>query len=500
MSTESTTPAVMEISASERSTAKINDFSDRLPPMLVKELRQGLRARTFVGVFLGLQLFLGIVMLFATAASGMATAGDAVSRIIFLFFSLAVLVVQPLRAMNSLHAEIKSTTIDMMVLTRLNARRIVAGKWASIVGQTLLLFISILPYLILRYFFGGMNLFGEMLALASIFIASACLTAFNVGRSSNSAIIVRGILPLVAAVYMAVFTVVMMDDFDDFLEFFAFKDAETVGIFLACLLGSVYLAWTTFGLGVTAIAPAAENHSSLNRVITLATMLLSGVILFFTTSDEEVIPLVMGIVAIPGVILGLTESNFLLSRVTQPFIRRGAAGKLCGLFLYPCWVSGVHFAALLTAISLGVMAIFTWLRTNYLGEDEFTVMSSIAGSLLLPGLIIHLFEKKISNRLGIYIATLIASYCLMLSLIAVAESTNAEPMVWIFAWLPPVQLYMADESSFNGGAVMITSLITTFGYLGVLLIKAWSGYGAVRAAEKEAEEWDRATHDTASGS
>ncbi len=34
---------------------RLADFSDRLSPMLVKELRQGLRAKTFVIVFLLLQ-------------------------------------------------------------------------------------------------------------------------------------------------------------------------------------------------------------------------------------------------------------------------------------------------------------------------------------------------------------------------------------------------------------------------------------------------------------
>ena len=68
------------------------------------------------------QPILGLVMLLATTASGLDGAGLVVSRIIFLFFSLAVLVVQPLRGMNALYGEIKSSTIDMMVLTRLSAR------------------------------------------------------------------------------------------------------------------------------------------------------------------------------------------------------------------------------------------------------------------------------------------------------------------------------------------------------------------------------------------
>jgi hypothetical protein len=452
-------------------------------------LRQGLRAKTFVGVFLGLQLFLGIVMLFATTASGLDGAGEAVSRIIFLFFSLAVLIVQPLRAINALHSEIKSTTLDMMVLTRLNARRIVAGKWASIVGQTLLLFVSIVPYLILRYFFGGMNLFTELLALGSIFVFSACLTAFNVGLSSNAAIIVRGIVPLIIAVIIFSFLMAMVAEFDDFLELFTLADQETMAVYWGLMIGSVYLAWITFGLGVSAIAPAAENHSSLNRVVTLAMMAVAGVILYLANADAEVIPFIIGAVAFPGLLASITEPNHLLPRVTLPFVRRGFIGKFCGMFLYPCWSAGVHFSALLSVLILAVGGIMAMTATtSRFGEEEFTVLCSLIGAALFPALFLAFFQKRIQNRLGLYLAILIASFGLMLALVAVAESTNADASMWLFVWLPPVHLYLIDNSGTSDTAVLLTSMLFTCLYLGILLIHAWSQYKIVRQAEQDAAE------------
>jgi len=488
MSQETTIPAI-EMSAADLSTEKLNDFSDRLPPMLVKELRQGLRAKTFVGVFLGLQLFLGIVMLFATTASGLDGAGEAVSRIIFLFFSLAVLVVQPLRAINALHSEIKSTTLDMMVLTRLNARRIVAGKWASIVGQTLLLFVSIVPYLILRYFFGGMNLFAELLALGSICAFSACLTAFNIGLSSNAAIIVRGIVPMIVAVILFSFLMAMLTEFDDFLEFFSLADPDAMALYWGLFIGSIYLAWITFGLGVSAIAPAAENHSSLNRLITLVMMAIAAVIMHLAHADEVIIPFIIGAVAFPGLLASLTEPNQLLPRVTLPFIRRGIIGKLCGVFLYPCWFSGVCFSALLCVFLLALGGVFTAYMPMYrFGEEEFTVLCSLTGSALFPALFLAFFQKRIQNRLGIYLAILIASFALMLALMAVAESTNADASMWLFVWLPPAQLYLIDNAGTSDTAVLIASIVFTGLYLGILLIHAWSNYKQIRQVEQEAEE------------
>lgn len=487
MSEETITPMIA-LTDAERSTEKLNDFSDRLPPMLVKELRQGLRAKTFVGVFLGLQLFLGIVMLFATSASGLNGAGEVVSGIIFLFFSLAVLVVQPLRAINALHTEIKSTTLDMMVLTRLNARRIVAGKWASIVGQTLLLFVSIVPYLILRYFFGGMNLFAELLALGSICLFSACLTAFNVGLSSNAAIIVRGIVPLIIAVFIFGFLMAMVSEFDDFLEFFTLADPDAMAIYAGLVIASIYFAWVIFSLGVSAIAPAAENHSTLNRIIALVMMAIAALILHLANADVEVIPFMIGAVAFPALLSSLTEPNFLLPRVTLPFVRRGAIGKFCGLFLYPCWTSGIHFSALLSVVVLAVGGIVAMSASGYrYGEEEFGILCSLTGSALFPAVMLAFFQKKIQNRLGFYLAILIASFALTLALVAVADSTNADGAIWLFAWLPPVHLYLIDQAG-SGTAALMTTMIVTSLYLGILLIHAWYHYKIIRKAEQEAAE------------
>ncbi len=136
---------------------RVNDFSDKLSPMLVKELRQGFRTNTFVVLFLVLQGLLALVLLIAgpIAASNdglSGAAGGVVSKIVFCIYGLGILVVQPLRGISAVATEIKQNTIDLMVLTRLSAWRIVWGKWCSIMSQSILIVLSILPYLIFRLF------------------------------------------------------------------------------------------------------------------------------------------------------------------------------------------------------------------------------------------------------------------------------------------------------------------------------------------------------------
>jgi hypothetical protein len=111
----------------------------------------------------------------------------------------------------------------------------------------------------------------------------------------------------------------------------------------------------------------------------------------------------------------------------------------------------------------------------------------LLGSALFPALFLAWFQKRVKNRIGLYFAILIGSYSLMLALIAVAESTNVDEAMWLFCWLPPVHLYMVDDSSFQEEIVMITSLIFTSLYLGALLFHGWANYKTIRDAEDEAE-------------
>lgn len=467
-------------------TASLSDFSDRLPPMLVKELRQGMRARTFVAVFLGLQCFLGIVMLFATSASSLGGTGMMISRIIFLFFALAVLVVQPLRAMNSLHAEIKSTTIDMMVLTRLTARRIVSGKWASIVAQTILLFISIIPYLILRYFFGGMDLLAELLALTSIAIISAILTAINMGLSANSSLLVRGFLPLAIAFVMFSLTMTMLGGFEEMILFFNLDTRQNQWIYLCSLLGSLYFAWNAFHMGIMSLAPLSENHSSLNRLICLVSFLLMSLLLYLSGADATVVPFLLGMIVFPCVLLSLTEKDALMPRVVYPFVKRGWLARLIGSFLYPCWTSGIYFTCLMVIFLLisGIRANQFWPGGSFDLESSI-YLSSFVGSVLFPACLLALCHKRISNRLGFYMAILISSFVFMLVIVTITNSTDMEQGLWLFCWLPPVYLYMANQSKFDDHVVFLICQGFTALYLLALLVHAWLHRKTIRCAIDE---------------
>ncbi len=485
----------------------LDEFSDRISPMLVKELRQGLRAKTFVIVFLALQAMLAVVLLAAIGASSSEDAGRSVSTIIFLFFSLAVVIVQPLRGIGALHNEIKGNTIDLMVLTRLGAWRIVLGKWVSIVSQSALLLTAIAPYLILRYFFGRMNLFAELNLLLLIFLASALFTAITVGLSAIPSILIRGLLPLVMALYIGAGIFAASDDyFGDLIEFCALQEDGSGWALLAGLVTAAYFGWSSLALGASMIAPMAENHSTVRRLLTLAVVAGFAVIATVANFDREAIGPVLLLFCAPAIAIAVTEPLQLLPPICRPFLRFGAAGKLAGRFLYPGWPSGILFSGLL--IALGVGAVLLHLRAGggpgWAFDDKFVIlMLGALGTLLLPGLLIRLMPRRIPRTFSLFLlfAGILIGTAIGLSI--VAEEVENDSFMWAFAWIPPVQFNLMDliyrdyYDSVAPGAtgppgspdyqpLVLTGIATcSIYYLGMLLF-ALRNFRSIREVEEEA--------------
>lgn len=456
--------------------------------MLVKELRQGLRTRSFIGVFLALQIILGVILLSASAAATSDHAGSTISNIIFIFFSIAVLVVQPMRGITSLSSEIKGNTIDMMVLTRLSAWRIVTGKWSAIVSQSALILITIIPYLILRYFFGGMNLLGEIVLLALIFITSAALTAITVGLSASGSVILRSVIPMFALpVGSYILLMMMMFGFNrggnSFADFCALDTTESrigVSVYIASCF---YFGFFFLAAGTSLIAPYAENHSTLRRLIALGVTSVTVALCSVYATDPDVLPFFLAMVLAPIFALSLTEFGTLVPPTYLKFSRFGILGKLGGFFLFPGWSSGVFFCTLLTLVA--AVPFFTVGSSyGYGGPDHIIIALGCLGTLLFPALIINLFKMHGPARVSNYMLLGAGSCILALVLLGVAESMSNPGFLWLFVWIPPVALAMLetriDDEDVFAALIIVDVLIFT-----ALLVMALRHYlASIRENER----------------
>jgi hypothetical protein len=467
----------------------LTDFPDKLSPMLVKELRQGLRARSFTMLFLIFQILLGFILLSSSAASSMDSAGSFASGVIFTMFAIAALFIQPMRGVTALSSEITGNTIEMMVLTRLSASRIVFGKWIAIVSQTALILITIIPYLILRYFFGGMVLLGELVFLSLIFLTSMALTAVMVGMSGTNAKLTR-VLPVVGFIFMLqiISGVLFRGGFNNFMSFCTLSDWESrVGI-LSYLCFITYLGWCALSHGISIIAPAAENHSTLRRLIALGLTCVAVAVGFHPLVDAHVPLLIFGIILAPAVITALTEPSNLLPPIYTPFLKRGLPGRLAAAFLLPGWPAGVFYSILLLAVST---AGFLATARPAISPSEMTEIAiytlAIVGGILLPALLAANFSKQESKRFTNFLVFLLASVILTIIPAIFANINNHENYLWLFIWNPPIFITMADESSFDKNQLLTAVMIVDFIILALLLATAAIAFRGYREIIKEAE-------------
>ena len=169
-------------------SSKHSDFGDWLSPMVVKELRQGMRSRIFVAAFYLTQLLMILSTVFGLIAASRTENVPSdlfgfLSGLFWFMVSVPLLFVMPLLGFGALHTEMKAGTLELVFLTRLSAWRIVAGKWTALMAETLLLVCAILPYVILRYFLGGVNIIEDLQSLFFLLLASALLTAATLAMS-----------------------------------------------------------------------------------------------------------------------------------------------------------------------------------------------------------------------------------------------------------------------------------------------------------------------------
>jgi hypothetical protein len=464
--------------------------------MLVKELRQGLRTYTFVILFLLLQGVLALVLLVASGAtadtSATDRAGEVVSQIVFCFYALALLVAQPLRGISALSTEIRQNTIELLVLTRLSAWRIVTGKWASIVSQSALILVAVLPYLILRYFFGGMQLFAELLMMLYLFLLSGVLTAFTVGISGAGSALIRGLVVVVGAPLLSI-TILswFVPSLPDLMQVFGLNTGRDALILLGILALSTFVGYFFLEVGTSAIAPRAENRATLKRLLGLAAIIVSYTSVQFADPDFA---LAAALVIAGLVSLDLfTEPADFPSVVCAPFLRLGSVGKLLGRFLYPGWATGIVFFCLLAGVIVGLLALGG--ATMGVNQGHYLTTGMTFAVLAFPAAITQLFARKAKDRFTIYVSLMLTGWLLALILGILFREIKDEFLLWLFTPVPMVLFPAAAELAGSGNRD--TLLAVSWGLAGLYALVVLAGAGRHLAAIGKLERHELADEESA---
>jgi ABC-type transport system involved in multi-copper enzyme maturation permease subunit len=374
-------------------TTEQSDFPDWLSPMLIKELRQGIRSRMFVSTFILLQglLILSVAVGLEASRANEDTSGNTS----FFWFAVAipVLLMLPWSGLGAVSSEMKANTLELILLTRLSAWQIILGKWLSIFAQTALVVCGILPYLVLRYFIGGVDLTGELLGLGFVLAASGVISAMTTGISPYDARLARGLLGFSFFILGGyIFPVVLFGG----IGAGPLAGVLTWGLYAGIAVGAVLVVWLMLEVGASKIAPLAENHAAPKRAIALAALAAAfGVGLFSRYTQTLTIG---GFALAVGICAGaLCEEPRWIPAVYRPLARRSGPVRALGALFYPGWFTGVPF----TALVFGGFAALMWhqkMLTTYL---EITLFSATCGAVLLPAALIRALLPK-TTRAGVW--------------------------------------------------------------------------------------------------
>ena len=162
-------------------------LSDRLNPLLLKELRQAFKGRLFVYTF-------GLLLLGAWCVSvfGITTLGDAIQwhssplllSAYVILLQVAVLVLVPMLTFRSMQAETEANTWELICITTLSSVRLVSGKLSCGVVLALLLTSVIAPCLAFCSLLPGFDWIRIAIVFGATIVLSLLNTIFSVMLSS----------------------------------------------------------------------------------------------------------------------------------------------------------------------------------------------------------------------------------------------------------------------------------------------------------------------------
>lgn len=167
----------------QRVEALLEQISEYINPILVKESRQALKSKQFLVTFVLLLVFgwgwsfLGIAWL--TPGVYYAPGGPFMLTGYIWILSFPMVVIVPFSAFRSLASEREDGTYELLSITTLRPRQIVAGKLGSAVLQMLVYLSALSPCIAFTYLLRGVDIIVIVLILVWLFLLSVLLSSLG---------------------------------------------------------------------------------------------------------------------------------------------------------------------------------------------------------------------------------------------------------------------------------------------------------------------------------
>lgn len=322
----------------------------RINPVLIKELRQGVRSRRYVLIFLAIQLVMVIYLLMLVFAQKSDT-GSNPDYLFWWLIGIFLLVCLPLGAVNALNSENRAGRLELLLLTGLSTRAIVYGKWLAIVAQGALLVTALLPYLVLRYYIDSSEFHETLISLLLMLAGSAFLTGASVSLSAIRTTLLRYSLLAFGCLFVLPAVIGSLS-----MRFYNF---DMLHAYLPVLLTTgLLLILLCMEFAAAHLNPIEQNHDTAKRLLVWG-LLATGLYALFHRAELE-LPIVIFAAAFATVAWdALRRTPSSSPTIYEPFVKRGWAGRLAGRLFYPGWPSAFSFCLLTLALTILISLLQT---------------------------------------------------------------------------------------------------------------------------------------------
>lgn len=164
-------------------------LADLFGPLVVKEVRQGLRGRVFAiffGVLLTACFFVALFAWGQASPTGSARYGRDTLALLLGAQGVVCFFIIPFTAFRSMAKELEDETWVLLTLTGLGSRPITRGKWVSAMSQAGLYASACAPFVLFSYFLNGVDLLQLVAALLLTAGWSAFLSAVAVAIAAHA--------------------------------------------------------------------------------------------------------------------------------------------------------------------------------------------------------------------------------------------------------------------------------------------------------------------------
>jgi hypothetical protein len=353
-------------------------FSDRLNPVLVREIQQATNGKTFLAA-LALALTGIAIVAITTAAEGPGSRRQGWDGFVLSLRVLAPLLflVVPMQAFLSMRQEVSAGTLEQTLLTRLTPWGIVRGKLLASMVEGVVFFSVFAPLIALMFLLRGVDVPTIAVVLVVTLAYAVGAASFGIAMGALCRWPAFRALPLVAAAFvLAAFTFYVTGAMQEVLwgASFALREPRTAVLSSLLLAMPVVLGVPLLLLvGASALTHPHENRSTGFRIYALLALVATTAwpaaleaqsgSLFGSRGADSATPTVLALAAalwLPFWLFASTEAERLSPRVRRSVPRNPVLALLAAPFL-PGGARGLLWTVLLVALAcISVSWIPSW--------------------------------------------------------------------------------------------------------------------------------------------